>query len=547
MAKYRLLIVDDEQMTRYGLAHLFDWSELNVEVVGEADDGVTALPLLDELRPDILFTDVKMVYMDGIALAEKAREKYPDLKIVFLSGYSDVEYVRSALKVQAFDYILKPVDYNEIKNCFHKVTQQIEAERLVRLSMQKMEDQLSSRLPTMKEHFLASLIKGQVPAGEKLREQMEELHLKRDQPFSAAVVILDPDEGAMEACRGFQNDWPLLSTALKNISAEIMEEHFQGIPIDDPFVPERLDLIFFIYAEQNDPRTLQETCGRIKELIKEHLGLCVSLGIGKNVSSLQALKASYDSASEALKHRLYLGGECVISYDVSTSSAGGELAEKMPAGSLRPLLLDVEGEALSNWVDELFSYLAGMHSTDAVFYRNEISRYIFEAHSVLCEQLGEGEEGALSQQSILNRIFHSETLEQMRKLFLQYCENVQELIRLKNDSNTRGMIQQVQKEIRERYNENLTVNELASSVYLTPTYLCLLFRQATGTTINHYQTVVRMEKAKELLLDLSNKLYDVSYAVGYMNPSYFSRQFKKYTGLLPSEYRDKMIADGGKK
>ena len=117
-----------------------------------------------------------------------------------------------------------------------------------------------------------------------------------------------------------------------------------------------------------------------------------------------------------------------------------------------------------------------------------------------------------------------------------------DLIRLKNDSATIGMIQQVQKTIRERYSENLTINELAAQVYLTPTYLCLLFRQVTGTTINRYLTNVRMEKAKELLMDLSNKLYDVSYAVGYMNPSYFSRQFKKYVGCLPSEYRNRRMS-----
>ena len=117
-----------------------------------------------------------------------------------------------------------------------------------------------------------------------------------------------------------------------------------------------------------------------------------------------------------------------------------------------------------------------------------------------------------------------------------------DLIRLKNDSATIGMIQQVQKTIRERYSENLTIHELAAQVYLTPTYLCLLFRQVTGTTINRYLTNVRMEKAKELLMDLSNKLYDVSYAVGYMNPSYFSRQFKKYVGCLPSEYRNRRMS-----
>lgn len=169
-----------------------------------------------------------------------------------------------------------------------------------------------------------------------------------------------------------------------------------------------------------------------------------------------------------------------------------------------------------------------------------ISRYIFEVYGVLREQMGEGEEGTLSQQSILDQLFHSETLEQMRELLLQYGSNVRDLIRLKNDSATIGMIQQVQKTIRERYSENLTINELAAEVYLTPTYLCLLFRQVTGTTINRYLTNVRMEKAKELLMDLSNKLYDVSYAVGYMNPSYFSRQFKNMWAACP-----RSIATGG--
>lgn len=546
MAKYRLLIVDDEQMTRYGLTQLFDWSKLNVEVVGEADDGTTALPLLEKLRPDILFTDVKMAHMDGIELAERAREKYPDLKIVFLSAYSEVDYVRSALKVRALDYILKPVDYDEIEQCFHKVIQQIEAERLVQTAMRKMEDQISEGLPTMKEHLLSALLKGQSPSGERLEAQMEALHLKKDRPFSAAAVVLDPDEGALASCCGFQNDWPLLSTALKNISNEILEEYFQGFSLDDPFTQKRLVLVLFLYGDNGFLKKLTDMCEQIKTLVKKYLGLRVSLGIGKAITSLRDLKESYDSASAALKHRLYLGGECVIAYDISSLPAGSAPAEEIPDGSLRSLLLEKNEHELESWMDRLFSRLAGMHSTDATFYRNKISRYIFEAHGVLCEQLGEGDEGALSRQLILDQLFHSETLEQMRVLLLQYCKSIRDLIRLKNDSGTKGMIQQVQKTIRERYSENLTVGELAAGVYLTPTYLCLLFRQTTGTTINHYLTTVRMEKAKELLMDLSNKLYDVSYAVGYMNPSYFSRQFKKYTGLLPSEYREKIMAEKGR-
>ncbi len=542
MSEYRLLIVDDEQVTRNGLTHLFDWSKLNVEVVGEADDGMTALPLLDELRPDILFTDVKMVRMDGIELARQAKEKYPDLKIVFLSGYSEVEYVRSALKVGAVDYILKPVDYAEVEQCFQKIIKQIESERCTQAAirkMEKIEDRLSVELFTMNEHFLLSLLMGQVPTGERLQVYLEGFDLDPEEPFSTAVVVLEPDEGEVAACMGFQGNWPLLSVALRNIANEILGESFKGMAVDDPFVQNRLALVIFLCGTGDLTESISEMCGKLKSLVKKYLYLSVSLGIGRPSPSLHSLKESYDSASEALKHRLYLGGERVIPHDFTPSADGNDLEKGDSSRSLQ-LLLTEDEVALEKWVDELLSNLKKLRSTDITFYRSQVSRYVFEAHRVLFEQLGEGENGDLSQQSILDQLFHAATLEQMCQLLLQYCKSIQKLIGLKNSPKTAGVIRQVQKVIQERYSEELTVNELAATVYLTPTYLCLLFRQVTGMTINHYQTVVRMEKAKELLQDPSKKLYDISYEVGYMNPSYFSRQFKKYTGCLPSEYRSKM-------
>lgn len=537
-----MLIVDDEEMTRQGLVRLLAGSQLGLEVVGEADDGATALPLLEKLRPDILFTDVKMARMDGLALAKHARERYPDLEIVFLSGYSEVDYVRSAMRVGAFDYILKPVNFEELEQCFRRVIQRLEEKRRSRENMQKLQDWIHAELPVMQERFLLSVLKGQAPSGERLRAQLEKLQLPKDRPFSTAAMILDPDEGALDSCKAFWNDWPLLSVALKNICNEIVQEQFQGLSIDDPFASKRLVLVLFLYEEGDPSEALMRLGERIKAVVKKYLELRVSLGVGSVVDSLQRLEESYTLASQALKHRLYLGGEMVIPYNFSLAPEGDPSEEKLALGSLRSLLLEEDEGKWKAWVEEQFSHLVRLRSTDITFYRNVISRYIFEVYGVLREQMGEGEEGTLSQQSILDQLFHSETLEQMRELLLQYGGNVRDLIRLKNDSATIGMIQQVQKTIRERYSENLTINELAAQVYLTPTYLCLLFRQVTGTTINRYLTNVRMEKAKELLMDLSNKLYDVSYAVGYMNPSFFSRQFKKYVGCLPSEYRNRRMS-----
>ena len=427
-----MLIVDDEEMTRQGLVRLLAGSQLGLEVVGEADDGATALPLLEKLRPDILFTDVKMARMDGLSLAKHARERYPDLEIVFLSGYSEVDYVRSAMRVGAFDYILKPVNFEELEQCFHRVIQRLEEKRRSRENMQKLQDWIHAELPVMQERFLLSVLKGQAPSGERLQAQLEKLQLPKDRPFSTAAMILDPDEGALDSCRAFRNDWPLLSVALKNICNEIVQEQFQGLSIDDPFASKRLVLVLFLYEEGDPSEALMRLGERIKAVVKKYLELRVSLGVGSVVDSLQRLEESYTLASQALKHRLYLGGEMVIPYNFSLAPEGDPSEEKLALGSLRSLLLEEDEGKWKAWVEEQFSHLVRLRSTDITFYRNVISRYIFEVYGVLREQMGEGEEGTLSQQSILDQLFHSETLEQMRELLLQYGSNVRDLIRLKN-------------------------------------------------------------------------------------------------------------------
>ena len=175
-----MLIVDDEEMTRQGLVRLLAGSQLGLEVVGEADDGATALPLLEKLRPDILFTDVKMARMDGLALAKHARERYPDLEIVFLSGYSEVDYVRSAMRVGAFDYILKPVNFEELEQCFHRVIQRLEEKRRSRENMQKLQDWIHAELPVMQERFLLSVLKGR---GNGCRPSWKNCSCPRTGPF----------------------------------------------------------------------------------------------------------------------------------------------------------------------------------------------------------------------------------------------------------------------------------------------------------------------------------------------------------------------------
>lgn len=535
---HTILLVDDEPVTRNGLKTLVNWAELGLKLIAEADDGSTALPLLQQLKPDILLTDVRMPGMDGLALAKEAQFLLPQLKTVFISGYSDVDYVRSALKMGAYDYILKPIDMNELHACLSKVVKRLESESKAKISMDLLERQAEQGRPLIKQQLLSRLMLDTTAPPVQVLERLETLGVAApDREY--CVLLLSPDEGEAERCQGFQDNWKLLETAICNISQEILLSCAPCHFLEDPLVQQQPVVVLAAKSGILQENQIYAAAANLCQVLKKYLQLSLSVGIGSIVPSLTLLQNSYQTATSALKHRLYRGGAQVL-------VSAAETAEPQPAAAtagaeqIQELLRSPEEKHLLQWLAAYFRHLAATRNTDISFYRARVSQIIFETYVVLQEELSGSGESDLNHQNILDKLYKTQSLSQMEKLITGYCTDVQTLIRLKNDDATKGIIQQVKKRIQAEFHHPLTINELAADVYLSPTYLCMLFRQEAGITINNFQTQVRMENAKRLLSDYRNKLYDISEAVGYSNPSYFSRQFKKYTGMLPSEYRNRM-------
>ncbi len=526
---YTLFIVDDEENTRTGLHKLFDWAALNIEVVGEADDGVTALPMIERLKPDILLTDVKMAKMDGISLAIQAKTIHTHVRTVFISGYDDVNYVRSALKLGATDYILKPISFKELEACLRGIVQSLDAEMSNR-------QKTSMATPLLKEQYLSSFLfpKHHNPIG-NYHDELLGLNIKNKKII---LMIISPDEGEIERCPGFENDWPLLNCAIKNICQELIDRELHGYVFDDPNTHKQF-IVYLFFDSSEQLEASMTLCQEIVFNLNRYLKISISICISNAVDDLSGIVKVYPTVAEALKQRLYMGNGSIITLENEphTPLNVTEEAFRMHE-NIKSLLINEHDEPLTDWVNRLFEKLSDMRRTDIAFYRGKLSITIYEIYTLLLEQLPNSDAYELSQQSVLERLFKAQTLNQMQEIIFRYCIDVKNLIKLKNDKNTKYGIKRLMSKIREHYAESLSINELAHEVFLTPTYLCVLFKQEVGVTINTFITVTRMEKAKELLQNLDSKLYDISYAVGYSNPSYFSRQFKKYTGMLPSEYRN---------
>ena len=543
MSSYHLMIVDDERTTRQGLLALPMWQALGVVPVAQAEDGDVALAQMQATAPDILLTDVKMPRMDGIALAREAKKLLPELKVLFVSGYDDVAYLRSALKMGACDYICKPIDLGELEECMRRILGEVEEARALRRRMQALTLQSQRSAPVLRQQLLRDLLD---PTADEaaLREQQALVGVRLDDAYYAAFCLeLDNCQGA-QAALGSE---ALLEFAVQNIAEELLAEAFPQVLVGVVLSPSRY--VALLGAPEPLPaQRLTALAALLRDTVEQCLHVSASVGIGPWVTDLHAFSQAYDAAARALLHRLHLGKNQVIPHDspliAPVLDGGGGHETGFWDAELEPLFLREDDAALRTFLRDRFARWAALHRTDLAFYQAQAGHLVYSMHAVLCTQVGENDEELLAQ-PVVEQICTLETLEDMAAVVTGYAMDIFAVIRLKNDSGTSLLIAQAKAFIEQHYAQNLSIQEIAQHVYISPTYLCLLFRQQTGTTVNAYLTQVRMERAKELLCDLSNKLYDISFAVGYSNPSYFSRQFKKHTGLLPSDWRNQRAGRTG--
>ena len=527
---YKAYLVDDDVHVRRGLKGHFDWAKYGIEVVGEAENGKKAFEELKDNPVDIVITDVKMPKMDGIELACRLRERYKNIKIIFISGHDDLDFLKSSMKVGAVDYILKSIDLDEFAETIRRVTGMICAENEKESLLCQMEKQVRQSMPLLRDKFLMRLVKDTVSPDVDQQLEFLGLSLKKEGSFCAMAATVD-NYFDVYGGRG-EHDRQLLSFAVLNILQEIVDKYFSGYAFETRLG--EYTAVLMLNENEDFETGLLELAAESQRLLSRHLAVSAVMGIGQVVRGLAGLRSSYLGAIKAIERRSYLGGDRAVTVDPYRDAAGKagdqvrrrELYEKILAGSQQELLgllreifqsARAQGEACLK--DTLFQLL-NLPLTEFEEYR-ELLEPEFSSARLICE-----------------RFFCCRELKEMQRLverlYLSYCR----VSRANRENPTSSVILQIRQCMKDRYAENLTVNDIAEAVYLTPTYVCLLFKQKTGVTINDYLTEIRIKKAKELLRDPEKKLYDICFLVGYTSPSYFSKLFKKVTGYTPSEYRE---------
>ncbi|WP_019640165.1 response regulator [Paenibacillus fonticola] len=521
-AKYRVILVDDEPIILRSLKAAIPWEELNLEIAGEARNGEQALQLVRETSPHMVISDIRMPGQDGISLMKEVLSENPQRLFIFISGYGEFEYAREALREGAFDYLLKPIDHDEL------IEMILRAKR--HLNRQQENDKLLHSVQVLsllaRERLFAEFIEGNQSPLQHMR-WLENSEL--EQGYFMAVVQLDHFLKLNE-------QWPmdekrLWLFAIRNIVSEWSLN--QGGLTTFPFHSGEWVILF--------PNTLsdrKESLGKdLIGQIKTNTKLSCSVGFSRSKIGIDQLNEAYQSAVEALYQRFYSGEEGVYVYSKSeeTYSASNVKYPTQLEEALLECVRTLDRQQMLYLFDEIKSYLEQQALT-----KEQAERMIVELTIVLYRQF-EGMNLMLewSMEGLLQELYASSTLNEMiavlKKCFGQWIMESKENY---SRGDVQAVIAKATSYIMHNYHKDLSIEEVCELAELSISHFCMLFKQETGYTFLEYLTQCRIEKAKFILQNTNVKVYQVAPLVGYQDPRYFSQVFKKITGKTPSEYRE---------
>lgn len=516
----KLLIVDDEELTRTGVISSLDWNCLGIEEVLQADDGLHGLEIAKRHRPEIILCDVRMPRMDGISMLENLEEVLPDTIPIFMSGYSDKEYLKAAIKLKAVNYIEKPFSISEIESAIREARE---------LYIQKMHSRRGETLHSMETASRLAL-QLTVPYGSNSREIAQFLAdlnftMNSGTWFTSFIVKTN---------LFFETSAPSMPDFYQNLCAFLEPMHIQCIYLEKKMQY----LVYFLFSQTEPSSRSLKSVGTFLCSYFAEFGH-YSIVRGDSVCGLARAYQAYTSAVILLQNSFFFPENILLT--PSDSENMSEISEDIFAGSpaetFSAALSALDQAAAETLLKKLFD----------IFYQNP--RFLQNPVKDLYYKLFLALEDARHQQKISvsgNIESIAETIDNcftFSELHQALSGQTQEFFESAADTSQENpTIFMIKEYISKNYmNETLSVKDISTHAFLSTSYVCTFFKNETGQTLNQYITEYRMEKAKRLLKDARFRIADISSRVGYSDGNYFGKSFKKYCGLSPSEYRERNL------
>lgn len=539
----KIFLAEDEVVVRETIKRMIPWEELGFELVGEAADGEMALPLLIRQQPDLLITDIKMPFMDGLTLARLAKKEIPGLKVVILSGYDDFNYAKQAIGIGVEDYLLKPITKNALIERLSEIRSRYEHEKTQKEYYEKFQREMQAYEKNSSRDFFEALVGGSMDMME-VYKRAEKLGLDIvAEAYNVLIFTMNCDED-FSGQRDEYSSW-------EAESLELLENFFAGHSSAMLF---RSNIFSYGVLLKGQRETIEENTRACVDEIRKILSRQDGrrewfLAVGQSVDRLSQIQKSYHTASRAFSQR-YLYDENILYYDeMETMEHPGGQAEtednaylqKVDVNALNPAILQKflsNGlqEETENFVKDYF-YAIGQEPMESLVFRNYVILNVrFSVISFIkglgCDtnemESADTEVLAESGKNMESAIAYA------KKMISQAIE-----IRDQNSGNkNRSILKTAVDFIDSHYmDEEISLNTVANVANVSSNHFSALFSQNMGQTFIEYLTTLRMNKAKELLRCTGMRSSEIAGEIGYKDAHYFSYLFKKTQGMTPSDYR----------
>ena len=536
----RILIVDDEEIIRIGIQGKIKKMLPQVQIVGLAQDSTEGLEKVKALNPNIIITDIRMPEINGLKFIELVQEINPKIKFVIISGYQDFEYARSAIRLGVKDYLLKPIENQLLYNILMDLQEALKKEDDMQEEYTSLKQKAITGIESLHNKYLTELIycKDSVMVSQLTENLRSDGISFIHSDFTVLSILIS----SIDSKSPFSESdlLPLLKFSIRNISEEMLNPLGKAIAFEN--LRDENQIVLIINHQKqlspNNSTDLISICNRLIYTLNKHFQILVSIGIGNSYSSITSLPNSYEESYTAVVQKIIMGENKVI-----------QINDLSYPNKIDFFLNDENKMLLSNYIKD-GNYKRAFEIVNNTFRYIKDKKLSFSSIKILyIELLLLISKTVNDMGGNLEKVFDYDFLSES---YIKQFSNLDELESWLNDcivsicnyiadlskSHGKKVVDDIKEFLEKNYHTEISVNDMASKYFLNPNYLSQLFKNEIGESFVNYLTKIRMEKAKDLLINTDLKSYKIAEMVGYSNPRYFGDVFQKYYGMTPTKFRE---------
>lgn len=501
----RIALVEDEELILQGLRYIIDWDALDMQVIHMAHDGQEALKLLEDEPVDIILTDVEMPNMDGIELIRQIRARTPRTRCLILSGEDDFQYARSALKLDVEDYILKPIDEEQLRQALISA-----AHHLDEMDAQKA-DSTGDKISWLK--FLS----GKMELAERQRFCLELPELSQEKQIYPAILRVDLETlGEAEGISG------IVSELRRSVP------HVRAIHL----TADVLVLLLFCEKDQHEDWA-EKLLSAFQDELESSTGIMSFISIGTAVQDYNQLPESYRTAYNLQRYRILSGyGQCITEAHVQSRRTADVVIDQ---ARLRKSILNKDQDGALQYLEDLFlNYLQSEVDVDVPY--QIVLKIVMLLQDIKIEYQMNQVAETQGLFEMIEKIYQAKDIFALRTMLMLEITAIITQLHAEKSQYT-PVVRQIMREVQENYKEDMNLKLLSYKYHMNTSYLGQIFQKEVGCTFNQYLSNTKIEKARELILHTNLKINDIAREVGYPDASYFYRKFKQYYGVSPASLR----------